>query len=268
MLKIQIVSDTHLEFRNEEFAKILIPSAPILCLLGDICVCGNVEDFTKFKKFIMYLSTRFEYIFFITGNHEYYTAGNNDITPAVTIKGINKAIKKFMDPIKNVFFMNNKSKKITMNGKDYVFIGSTLWTYIAPDNRMIIEHRMNDYTYIYVDEKASPLVDAVRKFRVDDMVEMHNKSVKFIKSEIKKIKKDEIGILLTHHKPIKEEGPADQAYESDLANILIREPLKLAAYGHTHVKYDKLINNVRVVSNPKGYISQKTNYNPKFFVEL
>jgi hypothetical protein len=40
------VSDLHLEFRKNDLT-FLIPSAPILCLLGDICVLGDDSDFDK-----------------------------------------------------------------------------------------------------------------------------------------------------------------------------------------------------------------------------
>ena len=53
MVKIQIVSDIHLEFRGENFNKIIKPSAPILCLLGDVCACGNDGDFLVYKKFVI-----------------------------------------------------------------------------------------------------------------------------------------------------------------------------------------------------------------------
>ena len=55
MLKIQIVSDTHLEFRGDNFKKLIKPSAPILFLLGDICACGESNDFDTYKKFITFL---------------------------------------------------------------------------------------------------------------------------------------------------------------------------------------------------------------------
>ena len=60
MVKIQIVSDIHLEFRGENFQKIIKPSAPILFLLGDICACGTTDDFNIYKKFITFISTKFK----------------------------------------------------------------------------------------------------------------------------------------------------------------------------------------------------------------
>ena len=88
---------------------------------------------------------------------------------------------------------------------------------------------------------------------------------------MKNIQPNENAILLTHHKPVRDVDISkiiSQAYETDLKDIIIREPFKLACHGHTHVRYDKIVSGVRVVSNPKGYISQKTNFDDTFTVDV
>lgn len=266
MVKIQIVSDIHLEFRGENFNKIIKPSAPILCLLGDVCACGNDGDFLVYKKFISFLAPKFKYILHIPGNHEYYTAGNKNITQSDTISGINNKIHEFLKEFKNVFFLNNKTMRFKIGRKKYVFVGSTLWTFIDLKYRKIIERQMNDYDHIYMNFETQ-----VRKFRTDDMCAMHTESVNFITDEMKNIQPDEIAVLLTHHKPVKDSpNPTviTQAYESDLKDVIVRAPFKLVCFGHTHIKYDNVVNGVRVMSNPKGYISQKTKYNDACAIEL
>jgi predicted phosphodiesterase len=356
MVKIQIVSDTHLEFRGDNFQKLIKPSAPILLLLGDICACGNLDDYEIYKKFITFLSTKFKFIFHVPGNHEYYTVGNKNITIDDTINGIDNKLRKFTSELKNVFFLNNNTVRLKIDKKVYVFIGSTLWTYINPSDRKNIALMMNDYKYIYMEPKTSstlkspilkassstlkdptlkspilkassstlkdptlksPILKASsttlksptlkaptlkasstilkespllsidsdnthtstqilntikpRRFNTEDMSEMHLKSVKYIIDEMKTIKPTEIAILLTHHKPIKDtvsSDPISQAYESDLKDVIIKAPFKLAGFGHTHVHYDKIINGVAVISNPKGYISQKTKFNDAHSIEI
>ena len=88
---------------------------------------------------------------------------------------------------------------------------------------------------------------------------------------MKTVKPGEIAILLTHHKPVRDAALSEiisQAYETDLKDIIICPPFKLACHGHTHVRYDKVVNKVRVVSNPKGYISQKTKFDDTFTVDV
>jgi predicted phosphodiesterase len=274
MVKIQIVSDIHLEFRGENFQKIIKPSAPILFLLGDICACGTTDDFNIYKKFITFISTKFKYIFHVPGNHEYYTVGNKNITVDDTIIGIDNKIRNFTKEFNNVLFLNNNVERLKIGKKTYVFIGSTLWTYINPSDRKLVAGLMNDYQYIYMNstpKKQTIKQNPIRKFNVDDMSIMHTNSVKYITDEMKNIKPDEVAILLTHHKPIKDSNtkdPINQAYESDLKDIIIHEPFKLACFGHTHVKYNKIINNVTVISNPKGYISQKTKFDDSLAIDV
>jgi predicted phosphodiesterase len=264
MVLIQIVSDLHLEFRENNFTNLIVPSAPVLCLLGDICACGTSKDFTIFKKFIDYISKKFMYVIHVPGNHEYYTMGNSNITYSDTIPGIDKKIKVFFKQFKNVFFLNNNNISLSIDNKNYTFIGSTLWSNINKNDRKEVQGLMNDYSYIYVPDKKTP--SGVRKYNVLDMSKIHKNSVRYIKKYIDLIKPGEICILLTHHKPVRDKPMSDklsQAYETDLTHSIIKKPVKLAAHGHTHVKYDKVVNGVRIVSNPKGYINQTTLYNNK-----
>lgn len=273
-MKIQIVSDTHLEFRNNSFKNLIKPSAPILFLLGDICVCGTNDDWNTFKKFLTFLSPQFKYIFFVPGNHEYYTSSKN-ITNSETISGINLKIKKFIKTLGNVYALIDSAIKMTINEIKYVFIGTTLWSYIEPKNYKLINSSMNDYSSIWV--QNDKIIDTDKKpnrfrhYNVHDMSKLHIKSVKFINRTLKKINTDETAILLTHHKPIRDEpitNKISQAYESDLKDIIIKHPLKLACWGHTHKKYDKIINNVKCVSNPKGYPHQNTMYKNDYTVDI
>lgn len=279
MVKIQIVSDTHLEFRGDNFQKIIKPSAPILFLLGDICACGTTEDFDIYQKFIKFLSPKYKHIFHVPGNHEYYTVGNRKITVRDTIPGIDLKLRNFAKEFKNVYFLNNNTVRIKIGCKTYVFIGSTLWSGVRPKDRKMVGGLMNDYEYIYMpntkpkglNKEDAKVWKSVRKYNIDDMSKIHTKSVRYIKKEMKAIKPGEIAILLTHHKPVRDTDISEiisQAYETDLKDVIICPPFKLAGFGHTHVKYDKIISKVRVVSNPKGYISQKTKFNDTFTVEV
>ena len=279
MVKIQIVSDIHLEFRGENFQRIIKPSVPILLLLGDICACGENNDFNTYKKFIQFLSPKFKYIFHVPGNHEYYTSGNQKITLNDTIPGIDLKLRKFAKEFDNVHFLNNNTKRIKIGRKTYVFIGSTLWSGVRPEDRKMVGNMMNDYEHIYMPNpkpKGISYADAnvwknVRKYNIDDMSKIHAKSVRYIKKEMSEVKPEETAILLTHHKPVRDAALSEiisQAYETDLKDVIICPPFKLAGFGHTHVKYDKIISSVRVVSNPKGYISQKTNFDNTFTVDI
>lgn len=267
MVSIQIVSDLHLEFRGDNFKSLIKPSAPILFLLGDISACGMPIPWETYKNFIKYISTKFTHIFHVPGNHEYYTT-NRNITIDDTISGIDNKIRSFAKGIPNLYFLNNDSVRLKINSKKYIFIGSTLWSYVRNKDHKIIQSSMNDYSNIYVNNEidiSNQLNKQTRRYNIKDMQKLHIKSVKYISNIIKRIKPDEHAILLTHHKPIStldiEKNIINQAYETDLSGIIIKHPIKLACYGHTHVKFDKIINGVRCFSNPKGYPGQHTGFN-------
>lgn len=276
MTKIQIVSDTHLEFRGDNFKNLIKPSAPILFLLGDICVCGIQKDWETYQKFIKYLSPQFQYIMHVPGNHEYYTS-NRNITEADTVVGIDAKLKKFAKSIPNLFVLNNNTVKLKIGKKNYVFIGTTLWTGVVPSNRKYVNSMMNDYAMLFVkNEKpktpAGKLVwTPFRHYNVEDMTKLHIKAVRYVAGVLKKVKPSETAILLTHHKSIRTKPLTDllsQAYETDLVDVIIKKPLKVACWGHTHKRFDKVVNGVRCVSNPKGYPGENTLYKKDWTITI
>jgi predicted phosphodiesterase len=280
-MKIQFISDLHLEFRTD-FKSLFCVSAPILCLLGDVCICAEDKEYAKFVSFLEYISPKYQYILHVAGNHEYYSTHAHNRDSTNTMEFTKLKLKTLEKKIKNYRFLDNKIFSIKRNNKKYNFIGTTLWTYIDESKRTKFKNVMNDYSDIYVMNELftqtakkgeSPIklnISPIRKFTPDDMVYYHKKSIRFIKRAMKKIKgKNDVNILLTHHKPIAD-SPIDQysqAYEVDLKH-LIKRPLHYALHGHTHRPYSKLINNVLCMSNPKGYTNQRTKFKQNLSIEI
>jgi predicted phosphodiesterase len=272
-LEIQIVSDTHCEFWLEKSKfNFIKPTAKILALLGDICCCGADDDFEVYKRFITELLPNYDHILIISGNHEYYfNPSTKGVKPTKenTIEGIDERIKTFTKTSPKLHYLNNSSIKLASGKKEYLICGTTLWSYIPPEHQTTITKEMNDYKYIYVTDAKNK---RIRSLQASDVTEMFQKNIKYIKSQRVRAKKNKIPlILLTHHKPFISESYGknlyDCAYESD-AQVLIKDPIILTAYGHTHVAYDGQVNKIRTVSNPKGYRGQKTNYNAEFKVKI
>jgi 3',5'-cyclic AMP phosphodiesterase CpdA len=128
---------------------------------------------------------------------------------------------------------------------------------------------MNDYSYIYTWSENKP-----RLVSVHDIQKIHKRHARFITASIKFFTEKKIPtVLITHHKPVADATNVDyltQAYETDMRKIIEipNSTVKYAFHGHTHVHYDKTYNNVRYMSNPKGYPSQRTNYDIDFLVSL
>ncbi len=259
MITIGYVSDIHLEFRKKNFTNIIKMDTDILCLAGDICACGNKADFNNFVEFLKYICPYYKYVIHVAGNHEYYTAGESEITNWHTMQGICARLKSLEKIIPHYIYLDCQAVILKVNSKPYVFIGATLWAHVEKKDHDEVQKRMNDYNYIYLLKNKK-----IVKFTVQDMQRIHAKHVRFLEAAINKFKGYPC-VVITHHKPVSDSTNKDtitQAYETDITKIINMKgsTVKCAIHGHTHIHYNKLIGNIRYVSNPKGYVGQHTKY--------
>jgi len=265
-IKLQIVSDLHLEF-SPKF-DIIKPRASILCLLGDICPVGTPSDFKTFLQFLDYVHPKFKKIIHVPGNHEYYSSSYSGKKLENCYEGINSKMSVLRKKYPRYVFMSNNIHKIVVGKKLLYIVGTTLWSHIPEKKKKETCGLMNDYNMLYnQDEKDKT---KTRRWTPDDTNTMHKKSVSIIKRAAGYAKKDSAKcILITHHKPIMDgkKTPEQHCYETNLAH-LIRSPYILSAHGHTHEKYCKKINGVLTVSNPRGYPGEHTKFDPNFCVEI
>lgn len=257
MVKIQIISDIHLEFYSKvAYENILTPNAPMLFLCGDIHPAGSEKDFEKLKDFLGWCSMRYEQVFYVMGNHEFYTSehARRANTMDVIIQRMRSGFKCF----KNVHFLCNNATRITINKKPYCIIGTTLWTNLLKADQKYIQESMNDYANIYVKDAA--LKSGARRLRITDVMQFHKQAETFLKRSIGIATKENIPtIIISHHKPVISKtptGPLQMAYEVDMTHLM-NSPIILWIYGHTHKHHDQKIKGVRIYSNAYGYPGQQ-----------
>lgn len=238
MTTIQVLSDIHLEMRPLKFNNIIIPSAKILALVGDI---GSPFDKT-FNEFIEWCSNNYEIVFFVAGNHEYYN------TLGVDISTINNEINKICTNYSNVIFLYNK---IYILNK-YCFIGSTLWSYIPDEHATDLSCMINDYRYIFKEKNI--------QITVEDTNCEYIKNKKFIEENITyAIQQNLIPIILTHHTPSFVKTSAPQ-YEGGISKYAFSSKLecqpgviRLWCCGHTHYNFHSNCEGYEMISNQYGY---------------
>lgn len=238
---IQYISDIHLEFLHIEEVKSIIrkiiPVAPIMVLAGDI---GNPYGKNNhYELFIEEMSKKFDKVFLISGNHEYYH--NN-------IDMVEEKIKSVASKYMNVTYLQNSYEDYN----NIRWIGSTLWSRLDSPKKFI-----ND-------------VSTIHHMTVDKYNMMHltaEKSLEII------IENSELPcIVITHHMPsyklIAEEYYDDNYnmwFASHLDNIIETNSNKILGwiYGHTHRPNDSIISGVKMLCNPIGYKGEnhKINYN-------
>jgi predicted MPP superfamily phosphohydrolase len=259
-LKVQIVSDLHLEFRLKDDIKSLItPAASILILAGDIVVWGPKAELSAFHRLMKWPSNNYEFVFYTPGNHEFYSP---NYKTRHTIEDALKMARDAVSAYKNVFFLYNQVKHVAMkNGEVYCIIGTTLWPYYndLPANEIMeIYAKLTDFELIYVKDSKAP--SGMRRIRPSDVSAMHKKARAFLTERINGCREDGRGrntIVITHHKPTPHTNPRNASvinagYEIDMTDLM-KVPVLLWAHGHTHQYNDQRINGVRVYSNPLGY---------------
>lgn len=255
---LRVVSDLHLELmRNVEYHPSLKKIQTLhrqsdvkyyLALLGDI---GNPFHL-NLQTFLSEVSQVYDKVFYVPGNHEYYTGHTMEVT--------NQQMQKICDRLGIELLMN---RSYQLDG--IKLIGSTLWSHI--DDKKY-EFAISDYSMIFKTPNEF--------LTIEDTNRLNQECIDFIRQEIPS------GcdiIVLTHHAPLFN-NPEDgdfcsdpkytnsqytQAFHNNLSE-LIKPPIKAWFYGHTHYVSSFWINGVWVATNQLGYHNER--YKIKFDPEM
>ena len=267
-MKIQIVSDLHLEFSDINIQN--TKGADVLILGGDIMLAEKVlkpesEYGVRFRDFLKRVSFQFPHVIYIAGNHEFYGGyWSKSLEQLRMACGVHD----------NIYFLERDTKIID----DVVFVGGTLWTDMNkfdPLTLHAVRDMMSDYRAINNDAKG------FIKLKPADTCERHRQTRDYIK-QIVSDNKDKKIVVVGHHTPsfqsCHEQYSNDYimngAYHSDLSNIMLDNPqIKLWTHGHTHHCFDYVIGETRVVCNPRGYHQtsgwcEDTGWDPEKVVEV
>ena len=276
-MKIQLVSDLHLEFSD-----ILIRNqgdTDVLILGGDIMIAQNLHEFAaddpvvpglytqrgkaeRFRNFLRHVSQAFPHVVYVAGNHEFYHGKWPD-----TITWLKDECRVFS----NVYFLEMETKEIG----DYVFVGSTLWTDFNKANPITLEvcrTSMNDYHVIRDSSKG------YSKLKPITTLGKHRASMDYIKSVVEADPTRNY-VVVGHHAPTslstkpkyEQDFHMNGAYRSDLSEFILDHPqIKLWTHGHTHNFFDYTMGSTRVVCNPRGYegYEEDSGWNPDLVITI
>jgi Icc-related predicted phosphoesterase len=243
MLKIQYCSDLHLEFpENETFLRKhpIKPVGDILIMAGDI-IPFNIID--KFDVFFDELSEKYEQVYWIPGNHEYYYAD------------IQKRTGSFCEEIrKNVSLLNN----YVLHFQSTKLVFSTLWTSISEHNQWQIAQNLSDFRVIK---------NGTNNFTPYDYNCLHNESLLFIKDAITDATDSKSIVVATHHVPTflnypeKYKGDLlNEAFASELSDLIESNSVDYWIFGHHHSNIAPFrIGNTQLLTNQLGYIKYGEN---------
>jgi len=281
-MKIQLVSDLHLEFSDINITN--DQNYDVLILGGDIMIAADLHDHpvfdfnpyshgafadlgrkqqrvATFRDFMKRCAFQFPHVVYVAGNHEFYNGK--------WIQGL-ATLRDECGKYPNVHFLECDSVKID----DVTFIGGTLWTDMNKNDPLTdhaVRDMMNDFRIIRVEPDF-------RKLRPGDTVVRHRKMLEYIKTIVAE-RHDEKFVVVGHHAPskmsthenYKNEFLMNGAYSSDLSEFILDRPqIKLWTHGHTHHPFDYMIGETRIVCNPRGYEGYEpdSNWNPNIVIEV
>lgn len=283
-MKIQLVSDLHLEFADINIKN--LNGADVLILSGDICVAQDLHDHVAadfnpysqgafaelgrkqqrvqtFRDFFKRISFQFPNVIYVMGNHEHYH-GKFD-----------RSRQYFMDEfaklgITNIHLLDNDTKEI-----DGVhFIGGTLWTDMNKGDPLTvhaIETMMNDFRVIRIAKEN------FKKFLPTRAAIEHRKTKQYISTVLEGLPQDARVVVVGHHAPslmsiheqYKHDTLMNGGYASDLSEFILDRPrIKVWTHGHMHQCFDYMIGDTRILCNPRGYHDENPQFDPNFIFEV
>jgi predicted phosphohydrolase len=266
-MKIQVLSDIHLEFRDEIVQ--IKPKAEYLFLCGDI---GKLHE-TSYRNFIDYVSHNWKKVFITLGNHEFYHS-NKDIYQLM--REYTEFFEKYENVIlleKSVIYINDEESKTQ---EKIPIIGCVLWSHV--DKTTDAGSRINCLSQIkqktktdYGEIRTSPL-------GADNYNELNINSRKWLIETYENLREQYNKIIIMTHYPIIQdtETSAPQFRNEPIhiknlfSNNLNIIPASvdqqiISIAGHTHYSFD-FVNekypNIRYISNQLGYPGEKSQYYP------
>lgn len=252
-MKIHLISDLHMEC-GQEFIDSEV-DANVVVLAGDI---GDPFD-KSYSELIGKMSDTYQKVFVIAGNHEYYLDRKKFFPNRNSMQEVENRIHLVCNEYSNVHFLQKDS---------YVwygirFLGCTLWSEIT--DRTLCKY-INDFVKIpeMTFEKYQELHQDHKSWLISQLFEESDNYF--------------LTCVITHHLPKKslnnkkyKNHPLNCFFASDIGIEKIETYnvwSGLWCYGHTHAVNHSVINGTHYYCNPRGYLNEKTEYDPNLVIDL
>lgn len=273
---LQFASDLHLDpSGGSVFDSLLKPVAK------DLALCGDIGDpwSAVYMDFLAWCSVRWERVFLLAGNHEYFTEGPATWGSAdKTYSGVEAEIRRVASRHSNVFFLQEEVYLI--DSVKIAIVGATLWT--APALRRWDKMSgsvigdgpgcRGEYSSIY---KRDEYTGKLRTFHPSDITSLYVRQSQFLSRYLNSswggVPADYRVIVLTHHLPSLTVVP-DEHRDSTLVSCyataldgLLKEPVVAWICGHSHRgRHIQLDSGCLLALNPLGYKSDQgvSGYSP------
>lgn len=261
-MRIRPMSDLHLEAAPLRLKDI---DCDVVILAGDIDLVenGHVPKWARetFPE---------REIIWVLGNHEHYRWSEGS--------GIEGCVDRARALARNQQVHLLEGDVTVIGGVR--FVGCTLWTDFELQGspyqaRIHAAMRMSDFRGAI---KIPDAYEGIRFFRPEDSRRIHERSVRWLESELSQPFGGET-IVVTHHAPHPRcehashaQSPLSPAFCSDLSWMIEKYQPRLWVSGHTHASHDVDVGMTRLLSNQRGYRDVPEHpdapFNPDLVVKL
>ena len=260
-LKIQFVSDLHLEFPDNRAwlaAHPLEVTGDILLIAGDTAYLDlpdSGRETYKAYDFWDWASRNYKQVIVCLGNHDFYGYYDLATMPDGYCLDIRPNVKAYYNSVVHL--------------PDVDIIVSTLWSFIEPDIDFIVERSVSDFYRIKYEG---------HRLNAQNFNAEHERCFAFIKQSVTE-SKAKTKIVLTHHVPTQlctvdefKGSTINGAFTVELGDYIADSGIDYWIYGHSHRNMDAKIGKTQIISNQFGYLShgepQNNGFDPKRYIEL
>lgn len=241
----QYMSDLHLEVGQQYLTFDFDRTAPNLILAGDI---GRMIDYDGYLAFLKKQTTRYEHVFLVLGNHEFYgTSFEAGVARARQLE------KESSLQGKLVLLHQNK---FTFDEESVIILGCPLWSKITEDSARAVGAVVSDFKKI-------------EGWTIQTHNTAHIQDLSWLQQEVVTIQQEKPHakvLIVTHHAPLVEKTASPQHNDSPVKAAFATDILfdakeswsqvKYWVFGHTHwtTQFKVKGMGIQVVGNQRGYI--------------
>ncbi|KAF7719249.1 Uncharacterized protein PECH_004823 [Penicillium ucsense] len=243
----QVLSDLHLEV-NQQYQTYEVPTcAPNLILAGDI---GRLCDYEKYRDFLQYQTDRFQQVFLVLGNHEFYSQS--------FASALESARAMAQEACFDGRLILLHQTRYDMPDSLVTILGCPLWSHIPEDQKGVVTSTIQDFKQIEgwtaEDHNQSHVSDLTWLSHEIDAIQASNRQ--------KPMDERRVVLVVTHHAPSIQRtshpqyqySPWRSAFATDVvARMSELTGVKAWVFGHTHYCTDVKERGVRIIANQRGY---------------
>ena len=258
-MRIQILSDLHLEFPGNTIPP-LAPDAELIICAGDLAPVHTRRVGDIARRW-----AGADKIIYVPGNHEYYGSEIDVARRELAQQCLQHGVT-LLDP-----------GAVTV--EHVRFIGATLWT------DFLLEGVAGEaWAHLEVGSSLSDFTGAIRHhagrddlFTTRECARRHAEDRAFIEGELKEAERSGLTpVVISHHAPSPKcirpwfaKSRLNPGFASDLDAVIARHQPPLWIHGHMHDRVDETLVETRVVCNPGGYSRVEGHeFDPALVVEV